>query len=376
MAWNDYFNGFSQDKSKLSSHRYTLLVCQASDFTRGALFEDGATLYILGSADTYNFKGAPDKSGLNHPSSVTVSRMAEFSAEVYADADQKALSELEDYKLTVFVVDSSKLLELDGFVYSAADFSSINGICNAEYIFDDVFLSIDAESNHSDIEKFTVSASIKNQSDMSSKVYEDEPVGTFTELWDFTTTSSLTGSVNSTVLSTIQGTESYDTDHYDIDGSLNEGLRISSFTANGVVDPDKQIFAVFTDFVTASALASGKVVFLFTDGSSSADFILESAGSGTIRIDSSSYSGQGGDQATVTYATTTRNQVLVYMNQEKNVVKILGSSGEVKRYNYVDFVPLSDTGTAFASGGFLGLFHNNTTGTGIDVDLYKFGVSS
>ena len=371
MALGTNFNGAKLDKNLINSDKYAILVCNASDYTRGELFTDGSDLYLLGIVDASAYTRSPDKVLPIGSNDAAFSRKAEFNATVYASVTEKALQELEDSKIVAFVVDANKLTNLDGFLYTAADFTSINGIMNAEFVFYNVFAKTNYTAKGGEVTQFEFNLNVSNEQDLSEKVFQDEPVGTFLSYWDWTSSSSLVDSVNSVTLTTV-GAAVYDTDHYDCPATA--GLLLSNFSESNVVDPsNSNIYCIFLDFLSVSPTAN-KYILDLLDNANSEIRIRDrtTAGLFTNPFDAD------GDTGGLSYTTaiTARSSIMLYYNFEKNLMKVILSSGENARTRPIDADFDQNIGGFTGANNDLYLALDGAAGDGSDCHFYKFGVSS
>lgn len=374
MALGTNFKGARLNKKDINSKKYALLACNTSVYTRGELIANGSTLYLMGIVGESEYKREPDKVLPVGVNDAVFSRKASFNATVYATVKEKALQELEESKITLFVVDANSLIGLDGFTYTTADFTNINGILNADYIFNNVIPEIEYSAKGGEVTQFSLNVNIGNKQDLSTQVFQDEPVGTFIAYWDWTGSSSLVDSVNSITLSTT-GSPTYSTDHYEIDGTASDGLLVNNFAETSPLNIGRSnVICYFFDWLDNST-GTRETAFTIGDGDTTEIRLETRASQAGIGVNWDSAIVPDTFIAFYNYTATARKAIMLYINIDKNIIKFIGSTGELKRY-----IPFASNQTP-PLGGFTGSDNDLYVGltqsgaNGANIHVYKLGIS-
>ena len=359
------FAGTPLEKLSVSAFQYVALIMDSSNYTRGEIkiaSSTGSHIKILGLTDGLNLKITPDKTYSRFGATSQVTKKFDADFRVFRNGTLSQLDDIANNEVTIFFAPTHQIQQLTGFDSTVYDFSAMTGICNAENVVHKTFLTPSYKSQNGEL--IEVGFKIEN-SFVNTRLFDNEPIGTYTAWWDWTGSSSLVDSVNSITLTNNGAT--YSTDKYVFDG-VNDVMNAAD---NVNLNPTKGLMYLNIDMDKNGAGASAGLVRKGGNGSAGS-YLYYVTGAATNRSILAYPDATAQQKSFTTFGSTTvRENTVAYINFQKRLLKIYNlTTLDFREQGYTTSPPVSvtdNTGAFYVGADVASIYYAG--------DIYKLGAS-
>lgn len=254
MSLPTNFTGKTPSLTSIKSSRFILVVIDQSNYVRGQL-NTGAQILNLGITNDIVIDITDGlTSTTNFGAKFSIAHDAKLTAKNITAFNLTEIRDLKDNAVTLAILKSEDVVGLTGFS-EATTWAAVQGAVSAVAVFQNVFIDIALKSVNAEFNTMDLVIDTKAIKTGYATTFSDyDPIGTPTNLWDFTATSSLSDSIRGIVL-TAQG-HTYNVDHYDVTANANDGFINTANENNFDITSTTKYLYAFIDVTLSSAPGS------------------------------------------------------------------------------------------------------------------------